>query len=205
MTSDGASGGRPSRRDQANQRVLEYRSLSPEERGVVGRPSRMPRWLAVTVALVVVAVVLAGGVLMWLFFSAYAGHDRAEFIDDPVVVERVSMACDQMTKEVQRLGQQPTATQQERVALVRAQDAAVTAMVAQVRTLGQDRLANDRPTNAWLTDWESLVQARDVYSRLPELHTQVFAVPLDTDGQPVTQRMNSLGDCPVPGALTATP
>jgi len=205
MSSDGTSGERPSRRERANQRVLEYRSLSPLEREAVSRSKRMPRWLVVTLAGVVGSVVLAGGVLMWRFLSAYAVHDRIEFIDDPVVVERVSTACDQMTKEVQRLGQDPPATQEQRVALVRAQDAAVTAMVAQIRTLGQERLANDHPTNAWLADWESLVQARDVYSRLPELGTKNFQEPLSTNGEPVTQRINSLGDCPVPAALKAKP
>ena len=205
MTSGGTSGERPSRRDRANQRVLEYRSLSPVERQAVSRSHRIPRWLVVTLAGVVGALVLAGGVVMWLFFSAYAGHDRIEFIDDPVVVTRVSTACDQMTKEVQRLGQAPPATQEQRVALVRAQDAAVAAMVAQIRALGQERLANDHPTDAWLADWESLVQARDEYSRLPDLATKNFEEPLSTNGEPVTQRINSLGDCLVPEALTAKP
>jgi hypothetical protein len=120
-------------------------------------------------------------------------------------VERISTACDQMNKEVQRLAQNPPATQAERVALVRAQDAAVTAMVAQIRTLGQERLANDHPTNAWLADWESLVRAREVYSGLPDVHTRDFEEPLSTNGEPVTQRINSLGDCPVPEALKAKP
>jgi hypothetical protein len=85
---------------------------------------------------------------------------------------------------------------------IREQNAAVTAMVAQVRGLDRDLLADDQPTSAWLADWETLVQARERHAAdLAANGRPHFVVPT-VDGEPLTNRMNSVGlTCEVPRLL----
>lgn len=202
------SGDEPSdrapRTGTAESRDASCRPAPPLQGTAADSLARRPWWWIAAVGLTV-SLVVGVGVLTWRFVSAYSGHDRFELIDDPVVAERMTVACAEMTTHVQRISTVATTTQEERVTLVREQNAAVTGMIAQIRGLGPERLAGDRPADAWLADWESLVRARDAYSRLPDLGTRTFEEPITDDGEPVTTRMDSLGVCPVPDVLTTTP
>lgn len=164
-------------------------------------PGRGPRTCAG------VAVVLTVIVLGWVGVSArglwvYANHDRIELIDDPTVVRVVNAACVRMNEQVAASAVPAGAPVDRAAAAIRAQDAAVEEMVASVRTLGTERLANDRPTQAWLADWSTLVAAREQYAAaLASGGTPTWAVPV-ADGKPITRRMATV-DAPCDAAALA--
>ncbi|WP_262285429.1 hypothetical protein [Micromonospora sp. MA102] len=154
-------------------------------------------------AVVVVAVVAASFILLscagwWL----YANHDRPELIDSPEVAEVAESACTTMQAAVAARAAPSNAAIDVRVRSIRDQNAAVVAMVARVRGLGSKRLDDDRPTAAWLSDWEALIEVREQYARdLAAGGKRRFAVPTD-DGVPITDRMNHVGlACQVPPML----
>jgi len=158
-------------------------------------------WAAVTSViggLAIVAVTLLG---LW----RYANHDRVEVVDQPVVVNTSNAACTVMRQTVHRLVPPSDATLQQRVTVIRAQNDAVELMVQQIRRVGLDRVNNDLPMPAWLSDWESLVRAREEYAaelakRAPGALS--LKVPLDEEGQSIVSRMNDVGlDCSVPAEL----
>lgn len=167
---------------------------APSGRGNAG-------WWALGAVLVVVIAV--GGIVvscagLWM----YANHDRLELIDNPPVSEVAESACATMRATVAAKAAPPGAPVDARARSIREQNAAVTAMVAQVRDLGRDLLADDRPTDAWLADWETLVGARERYAAdLVAGRRPHFVVPT-ADGRPLTERMNSVGlTCDVPPQL----
>ncbi|NJP35500.1 hypothetical protein [Micromonospora thermarum] len=157
-------------------------------------------WILGAVLVVVIAV---GGVVVFCAgLWTYANHDRPELIDNPPVSEVAESACATMRATVAAKAAPPGALVDARVRAIREQNAAVTAMVAQVRDLDRDLLADDRPTSAWLADWETLVEARERYAAdLAAGRRPQFAVPT-VDGEPLTDRMNSVGlTCEVPPQL----
>ncbi|TQJ48897.1 hypothetical protein FBY26_0563 [Phycicoccus sp. SLBN-51] len=162
---------------------------------------RWQHWVAATsvlAALAVVAVTLLG---LW----RYANHDRAEVVDQPVVVYTSNAACTMMRQTVHRLVPASDATVQQRVRAIRAQNEAVELMLQQIRRVGLDRVNNDLPMPAWLSDWESLVKAREAYAAaLAKRAARPLSlkVPLDEEGQSIVSRMNDVGlDCSVPAEL----
>lgn len=171
---------------------------APSGRGTAGR------WVVGAVLILVVAV---GGVVVFCAgLWTYANHDRPELIDNPPVSEVAESACATMRATVAAQAAPPGAPVDARVRAIREQNAAVTAMVAQVRGLDRDLLADDRPTNLWLADWETLVEARERYAAdLAAGGRPHFVVPT-ADGEPLTQRMNSVGlICEVPPQLLDLP
>lgn len=174
--------------------------------GLIGAPWSMARgrwqhWVAATsvvVALAVVAVTLLG---LW----RYANHDRVEVVDQPTVVYTSNAACTLMRQTVHRLVPPSEATVQQRVKAIRAQNDAVELMVQQIRRVGLDQVNNDLPMPAWLSDWESLVRARESYAAALARRASgalSLKVPLDDEGQSIVSRMNDVGlDCSVPAEL----
>ncbi|MET7966370.1 hypothetical protein [Micromonospora sp. NPDC005305] len=171
-----------------------YPGSAPPGRGSAGW------WVLGAVLVVVIAV---GGVVVFCAgLWTYANHDRPELIDNPPVSEVAENACATMRATVAAKAAPPDAPVDARVRSIREQNAAVTVMVAQVRDLDRDLLADDRPTDAWLADWETLVGARERYAAdLAAGRRPHFVVPT-ADGGPLTDRMNSVGlRCEVPPQL----
>lgn len=174
--------------------------------GLAGAPWSMARgrWqhgvaaTSVVLALGVVAVTLLG---LW----RYANHDRVEVVDQAAVVYTSNAACTVMRQTVHRLAPPSEATVQQRVQAIRAQNDAVELMVQQIRRVGLDQVNNDLPMPAWLSDWESLVRARESYAAALARRASgalSLKVPLDDEGQSIVSRMNDVGlDCSVPAEL----
>lgn len=180
-------------------------SVFPPPEAAAAGPARSGRstagwWVGGAILIVVIAV---GGVVVFCAgLWTYANHDRPELIDNPPVSEVAESACATMRAAVAAQTAPPGASVDARVRSIREQNAAVTAMVAQVRGLDRDLLADDRPTNLWLADWETLVEARERYAAdLAAGGRPHFVVPT-ADGEPLTRRMNSVGlSCEVPPQL----
>jgi hypothetical protein len=162
---------------------------------------RWQHWVAVASvvgALAIVTVTLLG---LW----RYANHDRIEVVDQPVVVYTSNAACTMMRQRVHHLVPPSEATVQQRVTAIRAQNDAVELMLHQIRRVGLDRVNNDLPMPSWLSDWESLVRARETYAAAlakRESGPLSLKVPVDEEGQSIVSRMNDVGlDCSVPAEL----
>ena len=168
-----------------------------------GGRRRRRRWPWVLGGLGVVLVLGFVGIFgygLWI----YANHDRLELIDDPEVIDVILPACQTMTTAVNSAAVSTDAPAEDRVAALRQQDLAVEAFIASVHSVGRDRIANDRPTQAWLDDWQLLVDAREVYADgLKSGGQEGWTVPT-ADGAPVTTRMNTVGMCAVPAELIPT-
>lgn len=140
-------------------------------------------------ALIITAVVglQAAGIVLLA-----TDHDRPELIDDLVVAEAAESACATMTREVRTVAADP-------VQAIRDRNDAVIAMIDAVRAVGEDHVADDRPTELWLADWRALVDARSRYADdLAAGRDPRWVVPV-ADGQPVTERLGTVGlDCAVP-------
>ena len=162
---------------------------------------RWRHWVAlvsVVSGLALVTVTLVG---LW----RYAHHDRIEVVDQPVVVYTSNAACTLMRQTVHRLAPPAEASVPQRVKAIRAQNEAVALMLDQIRRVGLDQVNNDLPMPAWLSDWESLVRARESYAaRLAKARAGALSlkIPLDDEGQSIVTRMNDVGlDCAVPAEL----
>ena len=165
------------------------------------RGRRWPRVLGGLGLVLVLGLVGIGGYGLWI----YANHDRIELIDDPEVIDVILPACETMTTAVKSTAVSTSAPAEERVASLRQQDLAVEAFIISVRSVGLDRIANDMPTQAWLDDWQRLVDAREVYADgLVSGKQKGWTVPT-ADEAPITTRMNSLDVCAVPTELISTP
>lgn len=158
-------------------------------------------WVAlvsVVSGLALVTVTLVG---LW----RYAHHDRIEVVDQPVVVYTSNAACTVMRQTVHRLAPPSEASVPQRVKAIRAQNEAVALMLDQIRRVGLDQVNNDLPMPGWLSDWESLVRARESYAgQLARAKAGALSlrIPLDEEGQSIVTRMNDVGlDCAVPAEL----
>lgn len=154
--------------------------------------------VAVISGLALVTVTLVG---LW----RYAHHDRIEVVDQPVVVYTTNAACTVMRQTVHRLAPPSEASVPQRVKAIRAQNEAVALMLAQIRRVGVDQVNNDLPMPGWLSDWETLVRAREAYAgQLSKAKAGALSlrIPLDEEGQSIVTRMNDVGlDCAVPAEL----
>ena len=141
-------------------------------------------------------LVIAAVVVLWVLgFLVYANHDRPELVDDPDVVRAAESACAAMNREVLAVVAEP-------VQAIRARNDAVTAMIDAVREVGEERIADDEPTDLWLADWHALVNARARYADdLAAGRNPAWVVPV-VDGRPVTERVGEVGvECAVPAAV----
>lgn len=140
------------------------------------------------------------GVFGWL--AAVEQEDLPGFLDDEEVLETVRISCAVMTTEIARVQVQGTSA--ERAAAVSEQNQFVETMVRKVRGIDVEIRAADRPVDAWLADWESIVRVRERWAaETLDGGNPRLRVPEDDDGEPVTRRIDlaSNGLCPVPDAL----
>lgn len=164
------------------------------------RRCRWP-WVAGLLAALVVAVFVAVSIVGLV---EYAGHDHVDLIDRPDVVDRVQGACDRMQSELAAHPAASPGTVGAVVAEVRAEDAAVTAMVADVRAMGADALDDDIPSRDWLADWETMVRLREDWADAAAAGTPHQLVVPRSEGHPITERMAGVGvDCPLPPGFTS--
>ena len=164
----------------------------------VGSGQRL-RSRAVWTILVTAAAAVVGWWLWGLW--VYAQHDRIDQIDAPAVVDVADEACARLTTTVQRIDN-PTLSLRD-ADRFRAQSAAIADLVETIRQhVGEDQLHDDRPSLAWLDDWENLAQrAAAAADSLDAGLTLDPGVPL-VDGKPITDRMNRVGlTCQVSPAL----
>jgi hypothetical protein len=125
--------------------------------------------------LIVVLAVGAAG--LWAFgMWSYMTHDRVGFIEDSAIVEAAGRACAQMQREIVQAGEKASLPERDI-----AENEAVLAMVDRIRQVGSDVLDDDKPSEAWLADWERIVEARTTGDTVPT-----------ADGQPITERMNDV-------------
>ncbi len=120
--------------------------------------------------------------------------------------DRVSRGCERLTGEV---AQAATSAGQLSPEHIRAQNRAITAFVADVRSLGEETLSKDYPSIAYLADWESLRDACEKYAAALDVgsggSTPHFVLPQTPDGYPITRRMNIAQECTALADLTALP
>jgi hypothetical protein len=152
--------------------------------------------MAVLLALALVTTALLG---LWRF----ATQDRPEVIDNHVVARTANAACHAMRTSVHELTVPAEAGVAKRVTAVRAQNEAVLQMLDHIRSLGPERVAGDLPMPSWISEWESLVRARELYAASLEKGKPLpLEVPPGEEGEPITAWMNGVGlDCPVPYEL----
>jgi hypothetical protein len=160
------------------------------------------RWLAVLSA---VAGLVVSGVLVVAIAGSDSG-DSLAFIDDDRLSSTIAEHCALMTSTVRSLP--VTGTAQRRSDAIRDQDRAIRIMLTSIRDDAPDAIRADRPAARWLRDWDRLVGAREVLAaELLRDPNASLDVPVDADGRPVTERMDSVwrGDplCAVPPAVAS--
>ena len=148
------------------------------------------------VPVVVMASTLVVGALWVVGPYLFAGRDDPNSIDSRPVHDRAMAACREMRARLAALPREA-----EPSVRAEAENRAVEAMVARLRELGPDVLAKDRPTEAWLGDWDRLLAAR----RRAMASGAPFSVPR-ADGTPLNLRMfdlvkADLRPCDVPDQL----
>ena len=165
-------------------------------------PPVSPRWKWAAIAAMVFGLV--GGSAMLTVAIAVGSSGTPGLIDNPELISVIERECDTMTTTVERLTiDGPPKIQ----ALVIAdQNHAIDNMVAAIRDVGPEVIADDPPTEEWLTDWGRLVRAREAYAKkildgsLPNLK-----IPKDDDGDDIYLRMDDVffteSTCEVPRAL----
>ena len=140
----------------------------------------------------VAAVIALSGWGMWV----YMNHDRLELIDRPDVVQRAERGCARMTAALHAVNGPDSAGGAEEI---RRENAIIDAFIASVRGLGREALDDDRPSEAWLDDWQRLRDLRAAFAQeVADGSATAPAIPTE-DGEPITRRMNDVGIlCEVP-------
>ena len=156
------------------------------------------RWMALLAPLVALAV--AAAATFSLLHSLE--EDERGYLDDPEVTGVVTIACAIMTSTVDglRVGGPP----RRQAAVLADQNLAVERMIDTVRRIDASDRRSDRPLDAWLEDWDSLLRARDRYARQVSAgFDATFRVPTGPDDRPVVERMDRAaeGTCRVPDVL----
>ena len=152
---------------------------------------------------------IVGGVLGLLasvgaftFLALNAQRDRPGFIDDERVLKVAVRECKLMTSTVQ--GQPFDGSPDDRLDALRDQNTAVEKMVDRIRSISSKVRGSDRPLDAWLDDWETLVSDRERYIRQQRRGEDAeFRVTRTPDGDPINVRMDLAAEdvCDVPEVL----
>ena len=143
-------------------------------------------WAAVALS-VSTFVAMAGLITAGISFES---RDAPGLIDDPSVLDTIDDECSAMIQQVESYT--AGSSRSELVTAILDQNKAVIAMVDAIEALPAKTLARDRPTRQWLDDWRDLVAVRAAYAsalQRPSAPDPGFRVPRDTDGQPITVRM----------------
>ncbi|MGH3474938.1 MAG: hypothetical protein ACRDOT_08500 [Aeromicrobium sp.] len=157
-------------------------------------------WLVAAIVGGILGVFAAGGALT--FLAVNTERDLPGFINDPRVVKVAVRECKLMTSTVK--GQRFNGSPDERLDALRDQNTAVETMVARIRLISTKVRDSDRPLDAWLDDWETLVSDRERYIGQRRRGEDVeFRVSRSPDGDPINKRMDMAAEdvCDVPDVL----
>ncbi|MGJ7440522.1 hypothetical protein [Aquipuribacter sp. MA13-6] len=176
---------------------------APEDRPRAGQSGL---WIAVAVG--TMCALFMGGfivVMVWGWW-VYANHDRIGWIDDPVVADAAEQACARLHADLDDVPVTDGAPDAQQAAEIQTQNDIVLEMGEDVRSLGERRLSRDIPSQAWLEDWEDLVESRETYAdNLLAGGDPELLLPT-VDDVPIIERMESVVlDCDVPLALLNVP
>jgi hypothetical protein len=163
------------------------------------------RWKWVSVLAGLLGLAAAGAMIAFLVVAGT--DDFPGVIDDERLIETVGTSCELMTRTVSSMP--PSGTPEGRAATIIDQNRAVREMVEQIRSEREAQIRDDRPAEEWLRDWERLVETRRDYAReLLRDPNASLEVPVDADGDDITERMDDVwgGEsvCRVPDALTTS-
>jgi hypothetical protein len=129
-------------------------------------------------------------------------RDLPGFINDERVLTVAVRECKLMTSTVK--GQPFGGTSDDRLDALRDQNTAVERMVDRIRSISAKVRESDRPLDAWLDDWETLVSDRERYiGQQRRGEDTKFRVPRTPDGDPINERMDVAAEevCKVPNVL----
>ena len=160
------------------------------------------KWLAVLTG---IAGLVVTGVLATVLVVV-GSEDFPGIIDDQDLLDSIGVECSLMTATIESMP--ISGSRQRQAETIADQDRSIEVMVAAIRADNPEAITSDQPAEEWLRDWERLVAARETYAaallRSPDA---TWEVPLDPDGDEVTERMDAvwLGDpvCEVPPTLTS--
>lgn len=136
------------------------------------------------------------------FLAVNVERDLPGFINDERVLKVAVRECTLMTSTVK--GQPFDGSSGDRLDALRDQNTAVEKMVDRIRSIRATVRESDRPLDAWLDDWETLVSVRERYiGQQRRGEDAEFRVPRTHDGEPITERMNMAAEevCKVPDVL----
>lgn len=157
-------------------------------------------WLVAAIVGGMLGLFSAGGALTYLTLNME--RDLPGFINDPRVLKVAVRECKLMTSTVK--GQPFNGSAEERLDALRDQNTAVKTMVDRIRSLSTKVRGSDRPLDAWLDDWETLVSDRERYIGQQRRGEDVkFRIPRSPDGDPINERMDMAAEdvCDVPDVL----
>jgi hypothetical protein len=157
-------------------------------------------WLVAAIVGGILGLVTAGGA--FTFLAVNMERDLPGFIDDKRVLKVAVKECRLMTSTVK--GQPFDGSPDERLDALRDQNTAVETMVDRIRSLSTKVRGSDRPLDAWLDDWETLVSGRERYiGQQRRGNDTKFRVPRSPDGDPINERMDMAAEdvCDVPDVL----
>ena len=170
--------------------------IAPPPAPGLPEPAEPDRRRGKRVTMIVLAVSLVIGALWSIGPYVFAGHDDPTAIDSKAVRKTVAAACTQLGADLAAIpaGLSPADRAE-------AENRAVEALVAKVRSLDPEALAHDQPVPRWLDDWELIVATRRQALR----DGKRFATP-NRSGMPVNIRMfelirSGLEQCDVPRSL----
>jgi hypothetical protein len=155
---------------------------------------------------VLITVGAALAVMFVLGLWEYATVDHIGILDSVDVGDRAAQACAALEEQFTSIPPPTPGDAAGAMAMIRAQDHALTGLVTSMESLGQDRLNQDNPAQQWLADWRTLIGLREVYADglAAGLHP-ALEIPT-VDGYPITHRMTELSvGCPSPVELTTMP
>lgn len=170
-------------------------------------PGGTPRRTRVGPVVIIVAAAALLGLVAAVIAVVHelASVDHLGVLDDPDVVQAVDDACARMADAVQVAAPPADGSAVAVAGGIRRQNRAITSMIAEVRSLGDDVLDGDHPAQDWLTDWATLVDLRASYAdALVRGERPSLSVPM-TDGLPMTTRMDEISDCALAAELAEPP
>jgi hypothetical protein len=147
---------------------------------------------------------LVGGSAMLAVAIAVGSSGAPGLIDNTELISVIEQECGLMTAEVEAMPL--TGSAEVQAATIAQQNEVVGLMVARIRDVDPDLIANDPPAEEWLADWGRLVQAREVLAdRVREGATPRLEIPTDEHGDEIDLRMNDVffteSTCTVPQVL----
>jgi len=157
-------------------------------------------WLVAAIVGGMLCLLSAGGALTYL--AVNMERDLPGFINDQRVLKVAVRECKLMTSTVK--GQPFNGSADDRLDALRDQNTAVETMVDRIRSLSTKVREADRPLDAWLDDWETLVSDRERYiGQQRRGEDAEFHVPQSPDGDPINERMDMAAEevCKVPDVL----